>query len=74
MTRANDPRWFDQEYLNRLTKDQAIDLIENAVYDTCHLFERLEGVNKVYGNGHHMMQKVAEFAGNLMKERWKDPK
>ena len=70
--RANDPRWFDQEFLEKLTKEQAATLIENAVYDTCHLFERLEGVNKVYGNGHHMMQNVAKFAHDLMIERWKD--
>ena len=66
----NDEKWFDKDYLNGLTKDQAANIIERAAYDACHLFERLEAVGKVRGNGHHMMQAIAAEAGKLMRERW----
>lgn len=66
----NDEKWFDREYLKQLTKEQAISLISNAVYDACHLFERLEAVGKVCGNGHHMMQNISTEAEKLMEKRW----
>jgi hypothetical protein len=72
MRRDEDSRWFDSSFLYSLSKEQAATLIENAVYDTCHLFERLEGVGKVHGNGHHMMQLVAKVAGDLMRDRWNE--
>jgi len=46
--------------------------ISNEVYRASSLFERLEEVGKVRGNGHHIRQEVAKFAENLMKERWVD--
>ena len=66
----NDEKWFDKDYLNGLTEDQAVNIIERAAYDACHLFERLEAVGKVRGNGHHMMQAIGAEAGKLMRERW----
>ena len=66
----NDKKWFDAAFLDGLTEDEAVNLIERAVYAASHLFERLEGVGKVRGNGHHMMQQTAAEAGKLMRERW----
>ena len=48
----------------------AINDIQNEVYKATSLYERLEGENKIIGNGHHMRQEVARFAGELLKERW----
>jgi hypothetical protein len=58
------------EYLDKLTKENAKAEIENRVYEVCLLYEELEGKGKVRGNGHHMAQKVAKFASDLMEERW----
>lgn len=62
---------FSRERLQAMTEDQAVNFIENFVYDATALFEMLEWVNKVYGNGHHMRQNIAAKAGELMRERWK---
>jgi len=66
----NDEKWFNKDYLNGLTEEQAVGIIERVTYEACHLFERLEGVGKVRGNGHHMMQAISTEAGKLMRERW----
>jgi len=66
----NDEKWFDKDYLSGLTQEQAVNIIEQAAYDACHLFERLEAAGKVRGNGHHMMQAIGAEAGKLMRERW----
>ena len=58
-----------EDYEN-MTKERASFLIEHSVYEAAHHFERLESVNKVLGNGHHMQQKVAAFAKELLEERW----
>lgn len=48
--------------------------LSNEVYKSTQLYETLEYKGLVYGNGHHMRQKVAEFAVNLLKERWIEKK
>lgn len=67
-----DERWFNERFLSTVTKELAISEIQNAVYQASHLFERLEGVGKIRGNGHHLMQEVASKAKELMEERWID--
>ena len=44
--------------------------IGNRVYAACLLYEELEGVKLIHGNGHHMAQKVAAFAAELMAAQW----
>lgn len=44
-------------------------IIENEVYAASYLFEELENI-KIYGNAHHIRQKIAAYAGKLMEERW----
>ena len=44
--------------------------MRNRVYEAAILFERLENAGKVRGNGHHMAQKVAAFAVEMVAERW----
>lgn len=58
--------------LKELTKDHAVADIGNAAYKATCLFEHLERAGKVVGNGHHMRQKCAEFASQLMTERWRE--
>lgn len=65
-------RWYTDEELEKMTADQAAHEISKSVYEASHLFERLEGRRKVRGNGHHIMQKVAKFAEDLMRERFED--
>ena len=50
--------------------EDAVGRIENMVYGASELFELLEFAGPVRGNGHHIRQQVAAFAGNLMRERW----
>lgn len=57
----------------RMTKEAAVNRISNLVYEATALFERLEGAGLVRGNGHHMRQKVAAFAQEMVEERWKGP-
>ena len=45
-------------------------LMRNRIYETSLLFERLEGLKLIHGNGHHLAQKVAEFAVKLLREQW----
>jgi len=48
--------------------------VENAVYRATDLYERLEGAGLVWGNGHHMRQKIAKMASDLLEERWNEQK
>lgn len=66
------PNVLTKEDYENMTKEQAIAEIQNKVYDAAHLFERLEGVGKIHGNGHHLQQAVAALAKKLMEERWID--
>lgn len=65
-----DTNELSKDRLLVMTEDQAVNFIENAVYEASALFERLEWVNKVRGNGHHIRQNIAAKAGELMRERW----
>ncbi len=46
--------------------------LSTEVYKSTKLFEALETACLVHGNGHHMRQKIAEFAVKLLRERWND--
>lgn len=43
--------------------------VSDRVYAAALVFETLESLGKVHGNGHHMAQKVADFAAKLYRER-----
>jgi hypothetical protein len=55
----------------KISLDEAKCRIENAVYKATDLYERLEGAKLVRGNGHHMRQKIAQMASDLLEERWR---
>lgn len=55
-----------------MTLQEAVAEIGNAVYAATDLYERLEGAGLINGNGHHMRQKVADFAQELLRQRWLD--
>lgn len=56
--------------VDHIDLEEAETRISNATYQASLLFEHLECVGKVRGNGHHLAQAVAEFAQKLMRERW----
>lgn len=56
------------------TVEQAAAKVSNEVYKATSAFEDLEAQGLVIGNGHHMRQRVAEFAASLVRERWSPPK
>jgi hypothetical protein len=55
-----------------ITKESASVEISNRVYQAALLFEQLESLGLIQGNGHHLAQKVAEFAKTLLDKRWRD--
>lgn len=42
----------------------------NAVYKAAEIFERMERLGLIRGNGHHMRQALAEHAVKMLEERW----
>ena len=60
-----------QEEIKELDVKRARQLIEDRVYEACQLIERLEGVGKISGNGHHARQKLAAIAGDDLERRWR---
>jgi hypothetical protein len=53
--------------------DQYAADLSNAVYKATEILERLERAGLLRGNGHHLRQKVTEFATTLLRERWVGP-
>lgn len=60
------------DFLEKMDLETAKAEISNKIYDASILFEQLEYRGKVYGNGHHIRQKIATYASKLMEERWQD--
>lgn len=58
------------EQLRNIDLEEAKVEISNSVYEATSLFEFLENAGKIRGNGHHMQQRIALFAAELMEERW----
>ncbi len=52
---------------------QAQAQISNAVYEATRVIEELEHTGRIRGNGHHIRQRIAKFAEDLLTERW-EPK
>lgn len=44
--------------------------LSNAVYKAAEIFERMERLGLIRGNGHHMRQALAEHAVKMLEERW----
>jgi len=63
-----------REELEQIDLETAKNDISNAVYAATGLFESLETVDKINGNGHHVRQKIALFAADLMEKRWRGHK
>ena len=62
---------YTDKELKEMDLETACAEISNSVYEATLLFEKLEFTDrKIRGNGHHIRQKVAMFAKELMKERW----
>jgi hypothetical protein len=54
------------------TLDEVVARVSTEVYKTTQFFEALETAGLIDGNGHHMRQKVAAFAADLVRERWNE--
>ena len=44
--------------------------VSNAVYEATRLIEDLEHTGKVLGNGHHIRQRIAQFAVDELTRSW----
>ena len=64
----------DPEKLKTLSLVEAESAISNIVYEATELFERLEYLGLVRGNGHHIRQKLARAAMEELRSRWLGPK
>lgn len=54
-----------------ISLEDASRALEKAIYRaSVGLFENLEHRRLIYGNGHHMAQKLAGSAVEMLKERW----
>jgi len=56
----------------KLTKREAILMVEVAVYQATAMVEQLELAGKISGNGHHARQAIASAAGAEFALRWND--
>lgn len=62
---------YEGDEAKKVSMEKAEADVLNAAYAAVTgLFEGLEHAGRVHGNGHHMAQKVAQFAADLLKERW----
>jgi predicted DNA-binding protein (UPF0251 family) len=67
-------RHFTDEELDAMTLEDAESYLSTAVYMAAGLIERLEGRKKVWGNGHHARQKIAQAAVEDLRSRWREEK
>lgn len=64
--------------LKKMTLQDAENELSKRVYVATQLIEELEytkssnGLKRIIGNGHHLRQVIAEFAGKLLRERWEE--
>lgn len=61
---------YTVEELQAMDLEAAKTELAQRVYEACAIFERLENVGKVHGNGHHIAQDVCAHAEKLLVERW----
>ena len=59
-----------EEFLKQITLEDAQCELSNKVYASCFMYEQLEHLGKVRGNGHHIMQELCEMSTKLLAERW----
>lgn len=59
-----------EKVLINMDKEDAKRHIANKVYQASFLYERLEGVGKIRGNGHHIMQELCKHAESLVEKYW----
>jgi hypothetical protein len=65
---------MEKAELKALTLEQAEAELSNRVYAAALFIEELEGAGKVFGNGHHAAQQVAQAAVNNLRHRWRKDK
>lgn len=56
--------------LSTITLAQAKVELEQRVYKAALYLEELEHAGAVYGNGHHIAQRIAHSATNELVQRW----
>jgi L-fucose isomerase-like protein len=59
-----------REEINELSQEEVERRLYNQVYEACKIIETLERLQKVFGNGHHARQKIADFAIQDLRDRW----
>lgn len=66
------------EFLENMTKETTLKDAQHYIgkefYKVALVFERLEGLGLIVGNGHHIAQDVAKYIEELVEERWREKK
>lgn len=55
-----------------MTKDQLETHIQHLMFEAAQIFETLEGLGIIRGNGHHARMSYAESAVADLRDRWID--
>jgi len=58
--------------LEKMTKEDIVTYLEQSVYNVCLIFEQLEGLNKIRGNGHHIAQDISHYTKKELLNRWRE--
>ncbi len=61
---------YTSEEFRKMNFEEIEEIVGKTMYRAGSIFEFLEGAGKIYGNGHHIAQKISEDATNLLKKRW----
>jgi len=61
-----------KKIVKKMSDTQLRAFITNYFYDKGLMFEQLEDLGILYGNGHHMAQELAEKAMTIFEEHFKE--
>jgi len=61
---------YTPEEVKNMDKETFIDMLMNNIYEATDMIELGEGAGLLFGNGHHMRQKVCNAAKKIVKEQW----
>ncbi len=60
-----------REELSKMSDAEIERQLYSDIYEASQLIEKMEGLGRIFGNGHHARQKIAENAVEELKSRWK---
>ena len=63
---------WTKEQLEEMTRDDARRILQNEVYAVAVLVEDLAGIGKIRGNTQHIRHVIAEAAGAILADYWRE--